>query len=268
MGSHVMRDIAEKRIEYFQVKLDKVIIEDGFNVRDDYGDMDELAMNIAQNGQKQPGIARLSDDKTSVTLIDGHRRFQAIKLANEKYGASIDVFKVIKEEMGANEETRVLDMLATNMGKPLTPIEQARAIKKLVDFGWPIKQIADKMGKNTQSVTNLLELNSATHELREAVQKNEISPSAAVELAKQNPNVQKTFLAQTDGSGKKVKVADVHKAVKGKTYTVSTKAIRTALDIVISKIEKNPTDKLEGMKLGMRVALGEITLETAIKSKS
>lgn len=262
MAATGIKSLSQKRSDVFHINLEDVTIEDGFNVREDYGDMDELAMSIASCGQKYPGLVRLSGDGTKAVLTDGHRRYQAIQMANEKYGAKITTFKCIKEERGANEETRILDMLNTALGKPLTAIEQAKAVKRLVDYGMSFKEIGRAIGKSQSAVNRLLDLNGATSELRTAVQKKRISASAAAALARKGSDVQKKVLASSNGD--KLKVSDVQKATVGKTYILSAKKVRDALAEITTKAKEKRTARLEGVSLGLKIALGEATLEDAL----
>lgn len=274
MAETGIHGIAEKRTNLYHVNIENIVIDENFNVREDYGDMDELSLNISQNGQKLPGIVRLSDCGKKVILVDGHRRFKAIQLANKQHGAEIKTFKCTMEGRGSNEESRIVDMLTTSLGKPLSPLEQAKAIKRLVDFNWTISDIAKSMGKSVPAVNKLLDLNSASRELRSAVQKKEISTTAASELARQSAAVQKKVLSKSKkktnetekekGKKKKLTVSDIHKETKGKLYMVSTKKIQETLTTVENLKETLPKKdhtRIEGVIIGLKLALEQTTID-------
>jgi len=258
-----IQDIATSRGTVYKVPFGKLAVEDGFNVREDYGDVEELARQIAENGQKTPMIVRLSDDASKVVIIDGHRRHQAIELANKKYDASIKEVACINEERGANEESRIVDMFVLGSGKPLTLLEQAEAVKRLLDYQWKPAQVAKKIGKTQSFISQLLNLQGATHELREAVRKGTISPTAAIKLSAAPADQQKEILKQVHALGlnggaiQKIKVKDVEKATKGVPSTVSSKKIKTLISEVKVKIkEEDDSRNWEDVQYGLQLAIG------------
>lgn len=250
-----IKDLMSGRSDQYRIPLDNITIDPKFNVREDYGDINELAKNIAENGQNIAGIIRYEDGKA--ILVDGHRRFKAINLANKKYKADIPNFKCVKEERGANEESRIICMLSTSLGKPLTPLEQAAAIKRLIDYGYKQTEIAKKLGKTVPAVSALLALNSASHELRTAVKEKKISSSAAKVLAKTSSSKQKDVLKKHKDK-KTIKVTDVEKDVNGTPSMISSKSIKEKIKIVEEKIksDKNQGEYWATVIYGMEVALG------------
>lgn len=259
-----IKSLADKRSDIFHVRLNAVMIEDGFNPREDYGNLDELAQSLAAEGQKCPGEVRLGENGDTVVLIDGHRRFEAIKLANSKYGAEIRTFACVKEARGTNAETRLLSTLVTNSGKPLTPLEEASCYKRLIAYGMDKKEIARRTGKKATYINKLLDVLASTPELREALSNNKISLSAAIELAREPENKQRSVLARNE---RKVKVSDVQKS-SGKVYTVSTKKIRSFLEEIEAHATNKTKAKVEKVSLiatGIKIALGELTVEEALQ---
>jgi len=260
-----IQEIAVGKSNVYHVPYDKLAIEDGFNVREDYGDIDELARSITENGIKTPLEVRLDGDK--LIIVDGHRRYQAIYIAINKYKAEIPHIPCINEPKGTNEEDRTANLLTLNSGKPLTPIEQAKVIKRLIDFGWKQTDIAKKIARTQTYVGQLLSLNGSSHELREAVKKGLMAPTAAMELAKQPVSKQKAILdkfmsslagKEPDKSKKKpIKVKDIKKAVNGKTNTVSTMEIEKLISLAINKYKDNDTSRnWDDVIYGLRLALG------------
>jgi ParB-like chromosome segregation protein Spo0J len=266
-----LRDIATSRGgEVLCIDLSKLTIQEGFNLRQDYGDIDELARQIAEVGQRTPMKIRLSDDHDSAVIIDGHRRMQAIAIANAKYGAKIETAKCIAEERGANEETRIVEMFMSGVGKELTALEQAEAVCRLQGFNWPLDKIAKTIGRSATKVKQLLDLHGSSKELRNAVQKGLMSTTAALELAGAPPEKQKevlknlgsaVFTAAKTPKGrvskkKAVSVQDVKKAVKGIPSTVSSKPIKenmTRVDGII-KAGKNLVF-YRGVRYGLELAM-------------
>ena len=273
----------ESRGNLYRVILGNFSIKEGFNVREDYGDIDEMAKSIAENGQKVPLRVRFEDNK--VVVVDGHRRLKAINVANEKYGAEIKTATCVKEEQGTSEEDRCVDLFTCNTGKPLTVIEQAAVVKRLVDYHWSSPDIAKKIGKTSAYINSLLSLNGSSKILRDAVRKGFVCPTAAIKLAaapkaKQEAVLEKLSIMQEGPAEpqeakagkagakaskpakvKKLKVKDVEKATKGSASMVSSKKIRDAIKQVEAIIANGKrVGQWKAVLYGLHIALGQETV--------
>lgn len=258
------RTLSKSRKDMYLIALEDITIQEGFNVREDFGDIDELALSLAENGQLQP-LTIGADKNGGPVVIDGHRRMMAFKIAQEKYGAEIKSAWCIPEQKGANEETRIVDLFVRNNGKPLTIIEQASVIKRLTDYNWTMSDIAKKIGKTRAYINDVLGLSSAPKEVRDVVREGLISPTAGLKLAqapkaKQDSVLQKIQTLCSDTAGKKIKVsaADIEKEVKGEASMVSSKLIRN----MIKKIEPWATtgkhkEQWIAVLYGLELALGK-----------
>jgi len=257
-----LKSISEGRKDMFDVRLE-CLIEDDNNQREDYGDLEGLAMSISKEGQRKPMEIRM-DGKEQAIITDGHRRFRAIKIANEKFGAQITSARCIHEDKGTNEETRIINRLVSNDGKQFGALEEARAYKLLINYNWSEKQIADHIGKPVVYVKERLELNSAPHEIRTAVRKKRIAPTAATRLSKASPDKQKKVLASPN---KKIGQKDVEKVTRGKQYNLSVKEIEKKRGDV-ETLWKN--SDLKGKRFwslvlnGVDVALGNLTIQEVL----
>lgn len=270
-----VRDLGTRAANLIRVALDKIMIDPGYNVRQDMGDLDELARQIAQNGQCVPGKVRPSEDGKSAILIDGHRRYKAILLANEKHGAKIEMFLCTTEEKGANEESRIVDMFMYGTGKPLTLLEQVEVVTRLQKYGWSITKISKSIGKTTIYINSLLTLNGSTHSLREAVRKGTVSPTAALMLATATTEKQESVLETvrtatqptTPKSGKvskarALKVKDVEKALKGVPAMISSKKIRDIEKQVEALIKLGKcVGTWKDVRYGLELAMGKKDLD-------
>jgi len=274
-----VRDMGTRAADLIRVNLKNITIDPGYNVRQDMGDLDELARQIAENGQCVPGKVRPSEDGKSAILVDGHRRYKAIQLANEKHGAKIETFLCTTEEKGANEESRIVDMFMYNTGKALTLLEQAEVVVRLQKYGWAIAKIAKTIGKHKDYIDKLLVLNGSTHSLREAVRKGSVSPTAALMLAgaaaaKQESVLEKiqTATATTPkgnkSKAKALKVKDVEKALKGLPATVSTKKIRDIEKEVEALIAIGKhVSTWKAVQYGLQLAMTKVELEPEYPKK-
>jgi ParB/RepB/Spo0J family partition protein len=282
MAQTTLKSIAESSQNMFLIPYENLQVEDGFNVREDYGDIDELAKSLAENGQLQPLTVRLGEDKKAV-VIDGHRRMKALSIAVEKYDAKeLKAFWCIQEKPGSNAESRIFDLFTRNSGKPLTPIEQAAAVKRLIDYNWKVADISKKIGKTRIYVNNILNLNAASKEIRDTVKNGVLSPTAAVKLsqapkAKQESVLLKISTLCSDPTGenkanktdskdgtkpkKKLSVAEIEKEVKGEATMISAKSIKDKIKLVNETIILTKNDKWKAVRYGLELALGKSEID-------
>jgi ParB/RepB/Spo0J family partition protein len=246
------KEIATSRSNLYSFPFDKIEIDPTFNVRTDYGDIPGLAKDIYENGLHQPLIVRSCDGH--IILVDGHRRLRAIKYAIEVLKAPIESIKCILENKGSNEETRLVAMFGTGVNvKPLTPTEQARVVKRLIDLGWDVTKIATQFGRTQAFVNQLLELSGASTEIRQAVEKKQITKTAAMKLMKTSSKKCHKLLGQA--VGKVVKVKDVEKATKGSASLITAASIRNKI-IVVDQLMPKDKDYWVAVKFGLECALG------------
>ena len=174
------------------------------NPRKELGDLTELADSIKANGIFQ-NLTVIPDDLTSsftqFTVIIGHRRLAAAKLAGLK-----EVPCVIAN-MDAKEQVRT--MLLENMQRSdLTIYEQAQGFQMMLDMGDSVEEIAAKSGFSKTTVrrrVKMLELDQGT--LKE-VSERQLSLTDFDELAKiEDTKARNACLAEIGTSNFKHNVA-------------------------------------------------------------
>ena len=177
-----------KKKDYLLLSAKDITIEDGFNVRVDYGDIDELARNIEENGVKVPtrGFKSDTNGETKYVLTDGHRRIEACKLLNSKGIDLLIPFIVDKTEQSV--EQRVIDILACNDGKRLTPLEEAEAIHRLLNYGLSEKDIVKRTGKTGVYISNLKLLQAAPQKVKLLITNDVVSATLAMKVLRETEN--------------------------------------------------------------------------------
>lgn len=177
-----------------QVEPDEFIIDGGeivpFNTRTDFGDLSGLAKSIRtlaeQHGSKagvqQPIRVRKAKDGT-YKLTNGERRWRACSKL-EKDGFEIFIPAIV-EPAGYDIKRRLMDLLVTNDGKPLTMLEQAKAMGRLRDSGVDPKEIAAQAGVSITHVKTCFSLLNLCPELVKAVEDNEMTATLAVDLSRE-----------------------------------------------------------------------------------
>lgn len=200
-GGNRKRGLADRLAEgggsLYHINPYALSVEDGFNPRDVSSEasrdhIDWLARNIIENGMQNPLTIRTKEDKLIVT--DGHCRLLATFRAIEVYNAPISTVKVQLEPRGTSDADRIMLPLIANSGLRLAAWEQSPQIKKLSDLGWTLEQISKRTGMNFQTVTKLLDLESAGDEVKEALKNKQLSFNLASEV-----------IANSGGSEKKLK---------------------------------------------------------------
>lgn len=178
----------EKRSDLFAVDPRNIMANPNFNVRIDYGDIEQLEEQIMSGGGIKNPVriypAMDSNGKRIADkyfLTDGYRRHKAAMNIYDKYG-KIVMMPAIKESRGYKDEDRFIDMVLLNDGKPLTPIEEAEAYRRLLELGHTEGHIVDKVGKSAAHVNNLIKLINAPEEIKNLVHKGTISATLAVDV--------------------------------------------------------------------------------------
>lgn len=159
-----------------------IVVEEGFNVRQDMGDIVALANSIISIGLQVPLKCKKIHGSEKWKLIDGHRRMEAIQYAmNQGHDVKyVDVMPFV-----GNEEDQLLTMIATGTGqKALNDIEQAECIRRLVGFHYSVHEIAPKIGKSVPHVYMLLNISKTPKVVKDAIADGKISAYAVTEIIK------------------------------------------------------------------------------------
>ncbi len=124
--------------------------------------LEQLAASIRENGVMQPILVRPSSSG-SFELIAGERRWRAAqRVPLERIPA------IVRE---VDDQTAAEWALIENLQREdLNPIERAEAFRQLVDrFGLTHQTLAERVGLDRSSVSNLLRLNDLDAESKAAV---------------------------------------------------------------------------------------------------
>jgi ParB/RepB/Spo0J family partition protein len=167
------------RKDIFLVSVDEIEVEDGFNVRIDYGDISALANSISENGILVP-LRAYKKKGGKFIITDGHRRYKA---AMELYAKGIEVLvPIVSSGVNRTEESRIIDMLICNDGKPLNLLEESEAIRRLTAYGYNDRAIAVKIGKTGAYISNLRLLGDAPQVVKNYILEDAIAPSQAIRI--------------------------------------------------------------------------------------
>jgi len=132
------------------IPIEKIVTQD--NVRQGYNKeaIKGLAQSISNVGLLQPIIVKENSDQT-FTLLVGHRRFEAARMAE---------VKAIRAIIFDDSESKLMLQLIENLQREnLNPIEEALAYKKILEEeGLTQEELAAKLGKPQPNIANTLRL--------------------------------------------------------------------------------------------------------------
>lgn len=127
----------------------------------------ELAASIRQNGVLQPVLVRRREK--GFELVAGERRFRAAKMAGL---SSIPALVCTLEEA----ESLTVALLENIQRENLNAIEEAQAYRDIMErYGATHQELADMLGKNRSTVSNMLRLLALEEPIRDMVRAGSLS---------------------------------------------------------------------------------------------
>lgn len=167
------------RNNHYTVHPDKLIIEEGFNPRENYGDMEELKKSIRARGVRDP----LEGNRKGEFFVvrKGHRRTRAVKEILKETGEVILV-KFFLEPQFYTEEQRTMDLLVDNTGLHFTPWERSTLVLRAIKYGKSEEDITEETGLSLVYVRRLLSLATAPQKLINLVREGRVTGSLAMDM--------------------------------------------------------------------------------------
>jgi ParB family chromosome partitioning protein len=136
----------------------------------------ELADSIREHGVLQPILVRPSG--TKYELIAGERRWRASGMVGRE---SIPAIVVEFDEQTALE----VSIIENLQREDVSPLEEAAMFRKMTEtFGYSVRQLAQKVGKDKGYIENRLRLSDAPADIRELLSLRKDTISHAYELMK------------------------------------------------------------------------------------
>lgn len=169
-------NIAEAR-EIIEIPLED-IVPNRFQPRltFDMEALNDLAKSIKEHGIIQPLVVRKLQDKYEI--IAGERRYKAAAIVGLK--------KVPCIVMNLNDsESAEVAIIENIQRKEMTPLEEAKSFKKLLDKGYLTQEdLGKRMGKSQSSIANKLRLLNLDIAVQDSILNNKISERHARSLLK------------------------------------------------------------------------------------
>jgi ParB family chromosome partitioning protein len=210
----------------------------------DEKELESLASSIREHGILQPLIVSYNAASDQYTLIAGERRLRAASLAG------LETVPVIIRQ--ASEQQRLELALIENIQRSdLTPLETAQAYHFLVDeFGLTHEEVAARVGKSRESVTNTLRLVRLPDEVKQGLAHGEISEGHARALLGLEANPQTLVEVYKTVINNKLSVRQTEELVKKLNSPLPRRVQRRDAPVEIQEME----DQLRRY-LGTRIKL-------------
>jgi ParB-like chromosome segregation protein Spo0J len=176
----------KKQLTVSLIPLSEIMIKPGVNPRTKLPLLDEMKNSIRAHGIQEPLKVYYDNEYEKYIVVKGHRRISASLLISEEDGISPTEIKIPCLKYGGIPENLSIlrDHVVSNSGVPFTAIEKAEIIRRYINEGLEITQIAEEMGITYQQCWNLNFLNQAPKEIHDLIENNQISSTLVIELFK------------------------------------------------------------------------------------
>lgn len=186
-----------------------------------------------------------------ITITDGHTRKLALELAISE-GAVIEKVPVVLKPQGTSVEDLTVALITSNAGRPLSPLEQASVVKRLVSFNLEVPEIAARLGRSTTHINDLLLLVGADPAVRKMVATGQVAASLAITEIKKHGDKATSRLGKAvdealAGGKTRATKKTVKKAAAGATATAG--AAPAASEILTVKRNGNGVIVLDSIQL-------------------
>lgn len=221
----------------------------------------ELSESIRQHGIIQPLVLRRLGDKYEI--IAGERRFKASTMAGLRTVPAI--ISNIDDDKSAE-----IALVENIQRRNLTPIEEAKSYKNLLDRGYMTQeQLAEKMGVSQSSIANKLRLLNLAPEVQDALLQEKISERHARSLLSLSKEEQPEWLKKIINKRLTVRQLDLEiKKAKGEGEDIpkvtSTPDINTIMN---NATDINPVSEPKDVSTLMEPAKEE-KIEPTIEEKT
>lgn len=185
------------KTDIYNIDPRRIVVVDGFNSRTDFGNIEELAAQIKEQGMLNPiTVIPQKDDNGNETyrLVDGERRYRAVMLLLSR-GVDIARIKALFLSKSTSEEEMLIQQFLRNEGKNFTEYELGVLCRKLRDnCGKTVAEIAKMLGKNQGVICYALADLEYDPRIQEMLKNNQIC----------GPDVRRVFTAAKEKYGKDI----------------------------------------------------------------
>lgn len=182
-----IKELARGRKTIYMMSPDDIYVKEGWNVRDlgspeNVEALEILARSIAKEGVRD-ALTIKDDGEGKYFVLDGHRRFAAVALANSDFGAEIVAIPCILADRNMSEaEAFALQISSSNEKEALSPFEYGKACLRFKKWGWDEKSLAERFNVNVSRIYGWIKAFELPDDIKEAVENKRIALTSAQEL--------------------------------------------------------------------------------------
>lgn len=189
-NAHSLKALAEAKTEgiqkatYFKVRPDLVQFEEGFNLREECGELTEHIdrLYVAMKAGAYIPPIDVSVTEGRVIVRDGHCRTRA---ALRLLGEGVEYLLEARQLRG-NDADAVFHMLGSGSGKNFTPLEQGRGFLRLINMGHAVAAIATRTGLSRSTIENGLALAEAPAAVQKMVAEGKVASHTALKTVRKH----------------------------------------------------------------------------------
>lgn len=245
----------------FWVPLAELYVEDGYNIRDvDQAHVEEFR-DAYLAGEYVPPLT-VEVTQQGIKVIDGHHRFAGAKMAAE---TGLELRLEVNDITGTSEADKIALMVTSSQGKPLEPLERAKAYARLKAQGWTNDEIAKKVKRSPSDVANMLALAECPEPIKDMVRGGQMSYVTATELTRQHGTEAEAVAAQ---ALEEAKAAGKDKVTKKFTEPKAPKAQKAKPEAIQPPFGKDKLTRLADLAVQIELVHSDERLEDAEPDES
>lgn len=245
----------------FWVPLAELYVEDGYNIRDvDQAHVEEFR-DAYMAGEYVPPLT-VEVTQQGIKVIDGHHRFAGAKMAAE---TGLELRLEVNDITGTSEADKIALMVTSSQGKPLEPLERAKAYARLKAQGWTNDEIAKKVKRSPSDVANMLALAECPEPIKDMVRGGQMSYVTATELTRQHGTEAEAVAAQ---ALEEAKAAGKDKVTKKFTEPKAPKAPKAKPETIQTPFGKDKLTRLADLAVHIELVHSDERLEDAEDDES
>lgn len=223
-----------------------------------------FVQSILRKGVLKPILVRKVGEE--VQVVDGRRRVINAREANiQRHVEKLELLKVpCMLEKGKDSDLFETMVAANCFQKAPSPIENARMLKRFLAFeGKTEKDAAEVFGVDIKTIGNWQKMDQLDTSVVKAVERDEISATAATKLATLPKKQQKKKLneAKRQSNGKRVRVAMVAKQAGTKNLAFKAPSKKIVKKLAAHNEEYEVREISQDFIRGARWAIGDVPTE-------
>lgn len=251
----VWRQNAKASRSTFKIDFNKIKILANWNTRIFFDGIEELAGDIAENGQLEPLRGDMSQDGSTFFVTDGERRYRAIKFLRSQGNEDFEFVEVLPNPSNMKPVDKIFMMISTGVQKSVyQPVEIANGLHRIkTDFQLSNEAIGKRLGRSRQWVDDMIKLAKAPEEVKSAVAEGKTTRTAVVVASRTKSSDEMAGIVKSATSGgNKMRVKDAAAGGKSKDALeeVNFDKEQNDQEKQINKISKC-LNKMEGLSSGL-----------------